>query len=349
MIHSIANTLTHPITYSMSPLISRKTPELVSPYVQIPENINTFEFDTYIIDESFVLKNIAGYIFKQILSNVNFQLDEVCLSKFIGAVCENYNRNHFHNFQHAVNVLQMNYMLLTETNIIKKIEPHILISSLIASLSHDVDHPGNTNLYEINSMSKFARIYNDNSVLENHHCTLTFELMEHNGMFKCFDKSFREARKTIISCILGTDMSRHNEFLSKFEQFDFTKNTFTIDEQIFIVSSFVHFADLSNPIKNFDISKEWSRRISLEFYEQTIKEELEGLPSLLFMKVHDNHSMCLNEINFITRISIPTWKAFVTKFQEMSFIMDNVNNTLSNWNQIEQKYLSDNDINSSNY
>lgn len=346
MMQSIANQN----SYSSSPSISRRTPELVSPYIQIPENVNTFEFDTYIIDECFVLKNIAGYIFKQAIHEINFELDEVCLTKFICCVCENYNRNHFHNFQHAVNILQMTYMLLKRTNMINKLESHIVISSLIAALSHDVDHPGNTNSYEINSLSKFAKLYNDNSVLENHHCTLTFELMEHTGLITCFkSNNFREVRKTIIASILGTDMSKHNEFLMKFENFDFTKDSFTNDEQIFITSGFVHFADLSNPIKDFDVSKEWSRRISLEFYEQTIKEELEGLPSLSFMKVHDNHSMCLNEINFITHISLPTWSAFIKKFEELSFIINKINETLSKWREIEKKYLEDNDINSLNY
>lgn len=338
------------ISCKISPSSVRRTPELVSPFIQIPDNVNTFDFDTYLIDECFVLKNIAGYILKMAMKEISFELNEIALTKFIGLLCENYNRNHFHNFQHAVNVLQMTFMLLKESKIITKLEPHIIISSLIAALSHDADHPGNTNSYEINSMSKFARLYNDISVLENHHCTLTFELMEYTELIKSFkDNHFRESRKTIISCILGTDMSKHNEYLSKFQQFDFTKDTFTSDEQIFIVSSFVHFADLSNPIKNFNTCFEWSRRISLEFYEQTLKEELEGLPSLPFMKVHDNHSMCLNEINFITHISIPTWQAFVNKFEDMSFLILNINKNINKWKEIEQKFINDNDINTLNY
>lgn len=342
--HSLSSCITH------SPSLARRTPELVSPFIQIPDNINTFNFDTYIIEECFVLKNIAGYVFKQAINDVGFELDESSLTKYIGLLCENYNRNHFHNFQHAVNVLQMTYMLLKNTDVINKLSPHIVLSCLIAALSHDVDHPGNTNSYEINSMSKFARLYNDISVLENHHATLTFELMEHTGLTKCFsDNHYREVRKTIIACILGTDMTKHNECISKFELINFTKKNFTLDEQIFIASCFVHFADLSNPIKQFDVCFEWSKRISLEFYEQTIKEELEGLPSLSFMKVHDSLSMCLNEINFITNISIPTWDAFVKKFEHMSFISTNVKDNLNKWKQIEQQYILANDINMLNY
>jgi high affinity cGMP-specific 3',5'-cyclic phosphodiesterase 9 len=335
---------------SISPSISRVTPELVSSYVHIPDNINTFDFDTCLINECFILKNIAGYIFRQVVTDVCFDLDESCLAIFIKTVCENYNKNHFHNFQHAVNVLQMTFLLLKETGLIYKLKSHVIIATLIAALTHDVDHPGNTNSFEINSMSKYAKLYNDNSVLENHHCTLTFELIEETGLIKWFkDTNFREIRKTIIECILGTDMSRHCEHLNKFEKINFANETFTNEEQIIISSSIIHFADLSNSIKKFDICLEWSKRISLEFYEQTLKEEMEGLPSLSFMKVHDNLSMCLNEINFITNITIPTWKLFVSKFENMSFIIDNINATLNKWKEIEKHYVCDNDINILNY
>ena len=68
MIHSLSNVI--------SPSLSRRSPELVSPYIQIPDNVNTFEFDTYLIDECFVLNNITGYIFKQTINEIGFELDE---------------------------------------------------------------------------------------------------------------------------------------------------------------------------------------------------------------------------------------------------------------------------------
>lgn len=332
---------------SISPPISRRSPELVSPYVNIPNNIYTYEFDTHFIDEKFVLKNIAGHIFKDAIEDVNIQFNTSYLNTFIHFVCEKYNNNYFHNFQHAVNVLQMTYKLLKDSNILFKLEPHIVIATLIASLAHDVDHPGNTNSYEINSMSKYAKLYNDNSVLENHHCSLTFDIIEQSELQKCFsDIYYKQVRKTIIICILGTDMSKHNEYLSKFSELDFQKTNFSMDEQYLISSCFVHFADLSNAIKPFEISLEWSKRISHEFYNQYIKEELEGLPYMSFMKVQDNYSMCLNEINFITNVSIPTWQAFVNKFEDMQFLVEIVYKNLTKWKTLESTYLAENDINS---
>lgn len=335
---------------SISPAMSRRSPELVSGYIHMPDNIESFEFDTCFIDECFVLKNIAGYFFKTILTELRLDIDEVCLTKFIGYVCEHYNPNHFHNFQHAVNILQMTYLLLKHSRIMPKLEPHIVVGALIAALAHDVDHPGNTNSYEINSMSKWARLYNDISVLENHHCALTFELMDHTGLNKCLSgQIYRDVRRTIIACILGTDMSKHVDCLANFSALPLTNETLTLEEQITIVSSFVHFADLSSSLKPFDICFEWSRRISLEFNEQTIKEELEGLPSHSFMKIRDNLTMCLNEISFITKISLPTWSSFVRQFSHMSFLIDKVENNITLWKTFEVKYNASNDINKLDY
>jgi high affinity cGMP-specific 3',5'-cyclic phosphodiesterase 9 len=330
---------------SFSPTI-KKHLDLVSPYVQIPDNINTFDFDTLNIDETFILKNITGFIFKQYIALSKIIIPEDFLIKFIALICDNYKENHFHNFQHAVNVLQMTYNLILTSKIIYKLKPIIVFACLIASISHDVDHPGNTNSYEVNSLSKRAIIYNDNSVLENYHCTRTFELLENVGLLKYFKEcDLRDFRKTIIQCILGTDMSKHNEFINKFQTFNFNNESFTNEEQYFIVSSFLHCADLSNSIKDFDTSFEWSKRISLEFYEQTIKEELEGLPSLPFMKVYDNLSMCLNEISFIVNITIPMWDLVKSKFPHLSFLLDKCKHTLDCWKEIESRYISENDIN----
>jgi hypothetical protein len=332
-----------------TPLSSKRLQCLVSPYIKLPENIDTFDFDTLNIDECFILKNIAGYIFKRYLSISKIEIPEDLLTLFIGLVCEHYNRNHFHNFQHAVNVLHMTYKLLIESGLIEKLKPIITLACLIAAISHDIDHPGNTNSYEINSLSKNAMLYNDISVLENHHCTLTFELLNHVGFLKYFKgDDLKEFRKTIIECILATDMSKHNDCIVKFEKFNFNLEKFTIEQQYFICSAFLHLSDLSGSIKPFEISYEWSKRISLEFYEQTVKEEIEQLPSLSFMKVKNNAAMCLNEINFVKNM-ILMWELVKNKFINLGFLLDRCTNTLERWKQLEAQYISENDINNMTY
>lgn len=322
-----------------SPLTIKRETSFVSPYVKIPDNIYSHRFDCDNIFERFILVNIACYIFEDVITKYKIDIDKEKLATFISNVSQCYHNNYFHNFQHAINVLQMTWFLLNETNLITKLKPHILMALLISSLCHDIDHPGNTNSYEVNAITKRALIYNDLSVLENHHCTITFEIIMKTELNKSFNyDDFKELRKTIIASILSTDMSKHNDLIDEFKRFDMTKNEFNIDQQIFVSKVLLHYADLSNILKDFETSSNWSKKILLEYYHQTLKEEFEGLPVLSFMKAQDDISMCVNEINFITTVSLPMWKIFTDKNPKLGFINENIQNNLDNWIQLLEDY-----------
>ena len=54
-----------------------------------------------------------------------------------------------------------------------------VLALLVAALCHDLDHPGLTNAFQINSMSPLALRYNDESVLEHHHASTLFHILQH--------------------------------------------------------------------------------------------------------------------------------------------------------------------------
>ena len=124
---------------------------------------STEEID--LIDYSYnIFKNVVG-----IIPN---------LKEFIYKVSTLYNDNYFHNFEHAVNVLHMTFILLNDTHLISKLDKDIKFGLLLGALCHDIDHPGNTNFYEIYTNSERAKLYNNKSVLENYHCKVTFDQLD---------------------------------------------------------------------------------------------------------------------------------------------------------------------------
>ena len=326
---------------------TRMPATLVSPYVHIPKTIHSFSFDTLFIEEPFVLQNVAGFIFKKFLAfTPSFVVCEEKLAVFIRLVSEHYHPNPFHNFQHAVNVLHMTFKLLHETQLLAKLRPAVAFGCLVSALAHDVGHPGHNNAYEVNTYSQHAQTYNDISVLENHHCALAYELLQVSGLIEDLGSdALREFRKALIACIMGTDMSKHAEFMKEMEAFDVRVPGFTLDEQCFVARALVHCADLSNQLKGFDHCYEWTKRLSQEFYEQTLKEEQQGLPSLSFMKVNDNLTMSLNEIRFIHHISIPMWTMVKHKFEHLGFLLDRCLDNLEHWKHIESQCVHNHNIN----
>lgn len=92
-----------------------------------------------------------------------------------------------------------------------------ILAAIFAAAVHDVDHPGLTNQYLINSSSELALMYNDESVLENHHLAVAFKLLQNPDcdIFVNLTKKQRQTlRKMVIDMVLATDMSKHMSLLA---------------------------------------------------------------------------------------------------------------------------------------
>lgn len=55
-----------------------------------------------------------------------------------------------------------------------------VFACIFAAMIHDFEHTGHTNNFHIQSGSDFALLYNDRSVLENHHVSSVYRLMRDN-------------------------------------------------------------------------------------------------------------------------------------------------------------------------
>ena len=86
------------------------------------------------------------------------------------------------------------------------------MAALIAAAIHDVDHPGRNNSFLVNSSDKLAILYNDDSVLENHHLAVAFQLLQDsscNFLENLKSTQVKALRKMIIDMVLATDMDKH--------------------------------------------------------------------------------------------------------------------------------------------
>ena len=143
---------------------------------------------------------------------------------------------------------------------------------LLAACCHDHEHPGFNNIFLIEASNEFALRYNDVSVLENHHVASSFSLLsnEKYNLVKNYSKEdYKKFRKIMIGCILETDMSKHfadqGKFKSRATSWDF--DPAGNDKEISMNVLF-HLADISNPVKRFDLYKRWTELLFQEFFVQ---------------------------------------------------------------------------------
>ncbi|CAK6972170.1 cAMP-specific 3'%2C5'-cyclic phosphodiesterase 4D-like isoform X3 [Scomber scombrus] len=194
----------------------------------------------------------------------------------------------YHNNIHAADVVQSTHVLLSTPALEAVFTDLEIMAVLFASAIHDVDHPGVTNQFLINTSSELALMYNDTSVLENHHLAVGFKLLQEDNcdIFQNLSKKQKDSlRKMVIDMVLATDMSKHMNFLADMKTMVETKKVTSLgvllldnySDRIQVLQNMVHCADLSNPTKPLEIYRQWTDRIMVEFFTQGDRERDKGM------------------------------------------------------------------------
>lgn len=301
---------------------------LVNKFIIIPNDLFTHNFNVLEIDDVFILRNIVCLIFKTFFERIDYnKVNCICLKVFIKDVCESYKDVSYHNFYHATHILHSTYILLEQCGLFDKLNPDILFSILISALVHDIGHPGNNNLFEVNTCSELACRYNDLSVLEQYHCHLAFELIKKHSIFQNYTHDeFIICRKTIINSILGTDMTNHKSILDTMRiRKDTRFNYDSIEDQYLLAKIFVHAADIGNATQEYSLCEQWAKKISFEFYLQTEKEKEKGLKPFTSFNINSSTSFYNHEMKYITYICKPYWEILSDLFYELKPLCQQIN------------------------
>ncbi|XP_061046216.1 cAMP-specific 3',5'-cyclic phosphodiesterase 4C isoform X2 [Eubalaena glacialis] len=195
-----------------------------------------------------------------------------------------------------------------------------VLAAIFASAIHDVDHPGVSNQFLINTNSELALMYNDTSMLENHHLAVGFKLLqaENCDIFQNLTiKQRLSLRRMVIDMVLATDMSKHMNILADLKTMVETKKVTSLgvllldnySDHIQVLQSLVHCADLSNPTKPLPLYRQWTDRIMAEFFQQGDRERESGLD---ISPMCDKHTASVekSQVGFIDYIAHPLWETW---------------------------------------
>uniref|UniRef100_A0A8C5E4D5 Phosphodiesterase n=1 Tax=Gouania willdenowi TaxID=441366 RepID=A0A8C5E4D5_GOUWI len=226
----------------------------------------------------------------------------------------------YHNSLHAADVTQSTHVLLSSPALDAVFTDLEILAALFAAAIHDVDHPGVSNQFLINTNSELALMYNDESVLENHHLAVGFKLLHEDNcdIFQNLSKRQRQSlRKLVIDMVLATDMSKHMSLLADLKTMVETKKVTSsgvllldhYTDRIQVLRNMVHCADLSNPTKPLAVYRQWTERIMEEFFRQGDKERERGME---ISPMCDKHTASVekSQVGFIDYIVHPLWETW---------------------------------------
>lgn len=191
-----------------------------------------------------------------------------------------------------------------------------LLSLYTAATMHDYDHPGRTNAFLVATLSQQALLYNDRSVLENHHAAAAFSLLmsdpKYNFLCELEPVEFKRFRFLAIEAVLATDLKRHFDLLSEFNAkisegggIDWSQEA----DRLLTLQICIKMADISGPSKRRDLHTRWTERIVEEFYEQGDDELAHDMPISPYMDRDQPHVAQLQE-SFINHLVAPLYNAY---------------------------------------
>ncbi|KAI0322890.1 hypothetical protein OF83DRAFT_1167180 [Amylostereum chailletii] len=215
-------------------------------------------------------------------------------------------QNSYHNFQHALDVLQAIHRFLSAAGRVPPVtyllnsqhtlwKPHLasmdplascltpldLFCLYVASIGHDVGHPGFTNMFMKNAKAPLSSLYDDKSALEHLHCTILLHVLRRQGLASLVDNPSTGAtfRKLMLETVLATDMRVHGEFMARFTQLVEGHETDDWSRRVLLCQALIKCADISNPCRPLGVSQHWANALADEWTSQAVLEQYLNMPT----------------------------------------------------------------------
>uniref|UniRef100_A0A671S741 Phosphodiesterase n=1 Tax=Sinocyclocheilus anshuiensis TaxID=1608454 RepID=A0A671S741_9TELE len=279
------------------------------------KDVDKWSFDVFTLQEA-SSEHALKFLVYELLTRYDlisrFRIPVSSLVSFVEALEIGYSkhRNPYHNLIHAADVTQTAHYLMLHTGIMHWLTELEILAMVFAAAIHDFEHTGTTNNFHIQTRSEVAILYNDRSVLENHHVSAAYRLMQEDEMNILVNLSkddWRELRTLVIEMVMSTDMSCH------FQQIKTMRNALQQPEGIDkakALSLMLHAADISHPAKGWKLHYRWTQALMEEFFRQGDKEAELGLP---FSPLCDRKATMIaqSQIGFIDFIVEPTFSVLV--------------------------------------
>ncbi|XP_012880509.1 PREDICTED: cGMP-inhibited 3',5'-cyclic phosphodiesterase A [Dipodomys ordii] len=239
----------------------------------IMDQLNTWNFPIFDLVENIgrkcsrILSQVSYRLFEDMGLFEAFKIPVREFMNYFHALEIGYRDIPYHNRVHATDVLHAVWYLTTQ--------PIPGLATVLSDHSAPGDAAwGESALFRLTRKNN-AVLYNDRSVLENHHAAAAWSLFmsrpEYNFLANLDHVEFKHFRFLVIEAILATDLKKHFDFVAKFNAK--VNNDVGIDwtdenDRLLVCQMCIKLADINGPAKCKELHLQWTQGIVNEFYEQ---------------------------------------------------------------------------------
>ncbi|KAA6425466.1 MAG: hypothetical protein FRX49_04364, partial [Trebouxia sp. A1-2] len=347
---------------------------------------NNWQFDVFKFAEAtpgHTLALLTFHFYKTSGCISHFGLDSAKLWRFLQRIESGYQmQNPYHNSIHVTSVVQMTHMLLCHGGIMqsKALGKIQLMSAYWSAAVHDFEHGGVNNDFLIKTAHPLSITYNDQSPLENHHlaaavrhifdpelaflpvssCTIVFSSLAvytfmyavhmhvQNHLNFARSENLLMLRSTCINMVLGTDMKKHFDIMSRFQVHSQSAcfvlhaafkrappssaadlslqsasaspvqdwESIKPEDKTLVHQMVLKCADIGHLAADIHTHKRWAFQLEEEFFRQGDREKECGLPVSPLMDRTLQGGMTRSQIGFFNIVGTPMFKAMVDLFPD---------------------------------
>ncbi|KAI5825279.1 HD-domain/PDEase-like protein [Schizophyllum commune Tattone D] len=247
--------------------------------------------------------------------------------------------NSYHNFMHALDVLQATYSFLESARMVPPVtilyetdrlwtppaNPGVigclglreLFILYVAAIGHDVGHPGFTNVFMKNAQTPLSVVFDGKSALEHMHCQLLLRVMRQHGLGVLLDHPTdgTRIRRLLWETVMATDMSVHAEFMKNFAALVANPKACP-RRQTLVCQAIMKCADISNPSRPYTVSQHWASALMMEWTSQAHLEQYLELPTTV-QTAGSPLAEANSQIFFISNFAMPLIQLMVEAIPEM--------------------------------
>ncbi|ORC93444.1 putative 3, 5-cyclic nucleotide phosphodiesterase [Trypanosoma theileri] len=336
---------------ALQPYLTESSSQSIRDVFKIFQGIDRWDYDAIqleIITNGNALFYTTYLLMYKLDLVAHFNLDDEILQRFLLEVQSGYHPNPYHNAMHAADVTQINYYIIMIAGLKEKCElsKEEILAAVIAGAIHDFDHPGLNNNFHSKTNAYLSTLYNDRSILENHHVASVYELLK-NPAYNVFaplnDEQLRVVRETMIEMVLATDMGNHGRIFKSFQlRMGETTDWHTNKTDVRLALSMsIKMADISNCARPHYIYAEWARNIAREFYNQGDAEVACNLPISPFMdRTKEIVDFPKGQISFMMYIVIPMVEVISEFLPSLRFALQYCNENKQIWQKYQEEHSS---------
>jgi hypothetical protein len=140
----------------------------------------------------------------------------------------------------------------------------------------------------------------------------------------------------VVSCILATDMERHQYFLDEFRRIKADFDRGSQAHRTLLGQIIMKCADLSNTVRNFADSVDMAERLMHEFFSQG---DLEGTLGVDISPMCDRKKAAptaVSQVGFYKFVAGPLMKELYSFFPELTDIAQRYEMNLAQWTELTE-------------